>query len=111
MRPSDDNYDYQKMIADTIRQQIRAIDPWALMAYGATNLMVLNENQMYRGGLSMKVRGQRFKGVLEIQLMYNDTYRVRTYNQKLDRVKDEVSDVYCDMLVSVLDDLVENERD
>ena len=100
----------QRYIADTILAQIKAFDPFAMMAYGAKNLVILNETDQYSGGLSFKVNGMRHKGAVEIALMFNDTYRVRTYNRTLTKVKDDVRDVYFEDLVEVLDKLIEDRQ-
>jgi len=100
----------QRYIAETILAQIKAFDPFAMMAYGAKNLVILNETHQYSGGLSFKVNGFRHKGTVEIALMFNDTYRVRTFNRTLTKIKDEVKDVYFEDLVQVLDSLIEDRK-
>jgi len=70
-------------IAKTIRNQIIACDPSALMAYGAKQFVALTEktagNLTSLGGLSFKVNGLKHKGHVIINLMGNDTYTVRTW--------------------------------
>lgn len=105
------NNEQQKYIAETILSQIKAIDPWAMMAYGAKNMLILNENNMYQGGISFNVNGYRHKGMVQITLMWNDTYRIQTFNRTKTKVKDEQSEVYFDMLVYVLDGFVEGAKD
>lgn len=97
----------QDAIRQTVLEQIRAMDAWALMAYGAEGYQTLAENDMYRGGVSFRVNGLAYVGLVEIALMWNDTYRIRTFSPDMSRLRDEVTDVYFDMLVEVLDRLVE----
>ncbi|WP_366182953.1 hypothetical protein [Flavobacterium ovatum] len=89
-------------IAKTIIAQIKFADKWALMAYGSTNYMALPESKEYQGGLQFKVNGFKHKGTVRIQLNWIDTYTITFLNKK-GEVKKEVEDVYCDMLVDVLD--------
>ena len=89
-------------IAKTIIAQINYADKWALMAYGSKNYMALPESKEYQGGLQFKVNGFHHKGFVRVQLKWIDTYTITFLNKKGD-VKKEVEDVYCDMLVNVLD--------
>lgn len=102
-----DYIEQQDAIRQTVLEQIKAMDAWALMAYGAEGYQTLAENNMYRGGVSFRVNGLAYVGLVEIALMWNDTYRIRTFSPDMSRLKDEVTDVYFDMLVDVLDRLVE----
>ena len=105
-------------IAETIRDQITALDPMALWAYGASQFVALSEkkagNLVSLGGLSFKVRGLKHKGHVIINLMGNDTYTIRTCkitmtgkNAGKAVFKDEAEDVYADQLVYFLDRFVE----
>lgn len=89
-------------IARTILEQIKFGDKWALMAYGACNYVALPETKEYQGGLQFQVNGLKHKGIVRIQLKWIDTYTISFHNKKGDIVN-EVEDVYCDMLVDVLD--------
>jgi len=89
-------------IAKTIIAQINYADKWALMAYGSRNYVALPESKEYQGGLQFKVNGYHHKGFVRVQLKWIDTYTITFLNKKGD-VKKEVEDVYCDMLVNVLD--------
>jgi hypothetical protein len=89
-------------IAKTIIAQINYADKWALMAYGSRNYVALPESREYQGGLQFKVNGLHHKGFVRVQLKWIDTYTITFLNKKGD-VKKEVEDVYCDMLVNVLD--------
>jgi hypothetical protein len=89
-------------IAQTIREQINYADKWALMAYGSTNFIALTESNEFQGGLQFKVNGMLHKGFVKIQLKWIDTYTITFFNKK-GVIKKEVEDVYCDMLVDILD--------
>jgi hypothetical protein len=89
-------------IARTIIEQIKYADKWALMAYGSRNFVALPESKGYQGGLKFQVNGLRHNGTVSIQLKWIDTYTISFINKKGDTIK-EVEDVYCDLLVDVLD--------
>jgi hypothetical protein len=89
-------------IAKTILEQIKYADKWALMAYGSKNFIALPESKEYQGGLQFQCSGIVHKGLVRIQLKWINTYTVSFVNKNGDTIK-EVEDVYCDMLVDVLD--------
>ena len=89
-------------IARTILEQIKYGDKWALMAYGATNFIALQETKDFQGGVKFKVNGLKHKGTVMVQLKWIDTYTITFVNNNGVVVK-EVEDVYCDTLVDVLD--------
>jgi methylaspartate ammonia-lyase len=89
-------------IARTILEQIKYVDKWALMAYGATNFIALQETKDFQGGVKFKVNGLKHKGTVMVQLKWIDTYTITFVNNNGVAVK-EVEDVYCDTLVDVLD--------
>lgn len=89
-------------IARTILEQIKYGDKWALMAYGATNFIALQETKDFQGGVKFKVNGMKHKGTVMVQLKWIDTYTVTFININGVEVK-EVEDVYCDTLIDVLD--------
>lgn len=89
-------------IAKTIIEQIKYADKWALMAYGSSNFLALPESKEYQGGLEFQVNGFHHKGTVRIQLKWIDTYTISFISKKGEVVK-EVEDVYCDMLVDILD--------
>jgi methylaspartate ammonia-lyase len=89
-------------IARTILEQIKYGYKWALMAYGATNYVVLQETKDFQGGVKFKVNGLKHKGTVMVQLKWIDTYTITFVNNNGVAVK-EVEDVYCDTLVDVLD--------
>jgi hypothetical protein len=94
--------DKQKDIANTILQQIKYADKWALAAYGARNFIPLPECKIFQGGLKFQCNGLRHRGTVVIQLKWIDTYTISflSMNGKVEKV---VKDTYCDELVSVLD--------
>ncbi len=94
--------DIQKEIANTILQQIKYADRWALAAYGARNFTPLSECNEFQGGVKFQCDGLRHQGTVVIQLKWIDTYTISflTTNGKVDKV---VNDIFCDELVSVLD--------
>nr|WP_315193470.1 hypothetical protein [uncultured Flavobacterium sp.] len=89
-------------IAKTIISQIKYADKWALMAYGSTNFIALPESKEFQGGLQFKVNGYKHKGIVRIQLKWIDTYTITFVSKKGEIIK-KVEDVYCDMLVDILD--------
>ena len=89
-------------IANTIINQINAIDRFALGAYGAKNFIAYEESERYDGGLSFDVNGLNFQGKVYVMLNWLDEYEIRFVDENQITVK-EVKGVYCDMLVDVLD--------
>lgn len=89
-------------IARTIIEQIKYADKWALMAYGSRNFVALPESKEYQGGIQFQVNGFHFKGIVKIQLKWIDTYTI-TFVSKRGEVVKEVEDVFCDMLIEILD--------
>jgi hypothetical protein len=88
-------------IATTIRNQIRAIDPNAMMAWGATQLIAM------RDGLKFKTSGLvRWKGYVYIQYdegqdLYNVIFaKVRKLEWKVTK---QVDGVFFDQLVEIID--------
>jgi hypothetical protein len=90
-------------IAQTILSQIKALDPMALFAWGAKDLINM-EN-----GLKFKTTGiTPYKGYVYIKLNGKDLYdiqffKVRNLEVKTDKV---VEDVYAEDLVRVIDGVV-----
>lgn len=95
-------------VAITIRDQIKATDPMALFAWGAIGFVNTGK------GLRFKTSGMtRWKGYVNIILDEGkDLYEVQFLRFrkvkgvptfKTDKV---VTDVYCDQLVSVIDEFV-----
>jgi len=61
-------------------------------------------------GLLFKVRGNHHKGYVLITLGWNDTYCVYIINTH-GKILDEYKEVYCDMLVDVIDNRIEYIKD
>jgi hypothetical protein len=88
-------------IAQIIIHQINSLDKWALSAYGPTNFYSVQESSEFPGGLTFSVNGLHHKGQVSILLKWSDVYVIKFIkNGKSIR---EVEEVYCDMLVEILD--------
>jgi len=96
-------------IANTIKHQITAQSPMALMSYAARDFVALNETDTKHGGLQFRTSGYKHKGLVMINLMFNDTYTIETVKIRKGEVKvcDSYDDVYFDQLIEVLDHMVE----
>ncbi len=96
-------------IANTIKHQITAQSPMALLSYAAQKFVALNETDKRHGGLQFKTSGYKHKGLVVINLMFNDTYTIETVKIRKGEVKvcDSYNDVYADQLIEVLDHMVE----
>ena len=91
-------------IAQTILDQIKTIDPMALPAWGAKDLMNMGD------GLKFKTTGMTpYKGYVYIKYVAGrDLYEVQFFRfRKLEMKMDKVvEDVYAQDLVSVIDNFV-----
>jgi hypothetical protein len=91
-------------VAQTILSQIKTLDPMALFAWGAKDLMNMGD------GLKFKTTGMTpYKGYVYVK--YNtgkDLYEVQFFRfRKLEVKMDKVvEDVYAEDLVSVIDNFV-----
>jgi len=96
-------------IANTIKQQIVAQSPMALMSYAARDFVALNETDTKHGGLQFRTSAHKHKGLVLINLDHNDTYTVETVKIRKGEVKtcETQSYVYADQLIEVLDRMVE----
>lgn len=106
----------QLEIAKEIQSQIRAFDPFAFMAWGSKNFHALpaqKDGEKYQlGGLQFSVNGAKLKGIVCVKLMACDTYTVDFYggySSKLKArvLKKSIPDVYCDSLMSIIDQTIE----
>ena len=99
-------------IAKTIQKQIKAIDFWALGAWGANTYVALSENSEkgVLGGLQFKCSGSKVRkgGLVTIELNGKDLYDITLYRVRGINVTvlAESKDVFCDMLVNVLDEMI-----
>lgn len=89
-------------IAQTILDQIRFTDNWALMAWGASNFSAINESREFQGGLAFKVNGLTHQGWVKVCLRWVDDYTIVFINKNREVVK-TFEGAYCDMLVPVID--------
>ncbi len=90
--------------AQTILSQIKTLDPMALFAWGAKDLMNMGD------GLKFKTSGMTpYKGFVYVKynpvpdLYEGQFFRFRKMEVKMDKV---VQDVYAEDLVSVIDNFV-----
>lgn len=98
--------------AKTIKTQIDSLDPRALFSYGAKDYIGSEPTDKHNGFLMFSVGGTRLykqRVRVKITLEYNDTYTVEVYRVRGVNVTDlfKMTDVYCDMLVDVLDTALE----
>jgi hypothetical protein len=91
-------------VAKTILSQIKALDAWSLGAWGAKDLVALED------GLQFKSSGMvKNKGIVQIKLNYGkDLYdvsfgKIRKYEYK---EIEKVTDVFVEDLVNVIDEMV-----
>ena len=89
-------------IAETILEQIKYADRYALWAWGATNFVALQESRDYQGGLEFHVNGLTHKGWIKVCLRWVDVYTIIFINKNLEVVK-TTEEIYCDMLVPAID--------
>lgn len=105
----------QRDIAKTIVEQIKIGDHFAMAAWGARVLtplceLKMDDGSLQLGGLGFRVTGKKFKGLVWVRLMADDTYRVDFgYNNGGAgvRVVKSLHNVYCDVLMATIDDVVE----
>ncbi len=96
-------------IANTIRSQIVAQSPAALMSYMARDFVALNGTNKRHGGLQFKVSGYKHNGLVLINLAFNDTYTVEAVKIRKGSVTicNVLKDVHADQLITVLDSFIE----
>jgi hypothetical protein len=88
-------------ISQIIIHQINILDRWALLAYGSKDFSFIEESSEFQGGLTFRVNGLHHKGQVSILLKWSDVYVVRFSKNGI--VLKENDEVYCDMLIEVLD--------
>jgi hypothetical protein len=88
-------------IAQIIIHQINSLDKWALFAYGSRNFYLVQGSSEFQGGLTFKVNGLHHKGQVSILLKWTDVYVVRFSKNGIDLKEND--EVYCEMLIEVLD--------
>jgi len=89
-------------IAQTIISQIRYSDKVALMAWGASNFVALEESKEYSGGVRFHVNGLVFIGYVQIQLRWVDDYTITFLKRKGEVVK-KCEGAYSEDLVPLID--------
>ena len=98
-------------LAKTIYEQLYYQTPSIPMSWGAHGFKALPEKtdeDFKMGGLQLRVQGAKFKGHVRILLNWDDTYIVRFGKlHKGFRLIEELKDVYCEDLVTLIDDYVE----
>ena len=88
-------------IAQTVLEQIKALDGWALAAYGATNFAAVSAKDGYLGGISFMVNGLKHSGWVTIKLTVMDEYEISFINRNREVVK-VVEGVHFPELIQVL---------
>lgn len=93
-------------VANTIRDQIKALSPSALMSWGAKRLIGHND------GLQFQVNGLKHKGIVFIKLNGRDLYDIEIGRVRLGEwiSVNKKEDIYCDQLVEILDELIEGRQ-
>lgn len=99
-------------IAKTIKHQITAQSPMALMSYAARDFVALGETDKRHAGLQFRTSGFKHKGLVVINLMFNDTYTIETVKIRKGEVKvcESYDDVYFDQMIEVLDHMIEGKQ-
>lgn len=90
-------------VATTIQKQIRALDPLALLAWGARKFVVSDDS------LSFEVSGATIKrGRVQIKLNVNDLYDVTfvTFKRNFQFEQVTVENVFVEDLVTVIDNKI-----
>jgi hypothetical protein len=88
-------------IATIIRDQIRALDRNALMAWGAKDLVAMNDGLKFKTSGLVKWKGYVYVKYDEGQDLYNVIFaRIRKLDWKVEK---EVNGVFVEDLVSIID--------
>jgi len=103
-------------IANTILSQIRAGGVQAMMCWGFRSPKAFGPQHFgegHNGGVFFQVSGFKWKGKVMVKLMLNDTYRVElgTLRKGVWKCKEAVDGIYCDMLTTTIDSMVETDDD
>ena len=65
-------------------------------------ISVLTNDENEGIGMIMKMNNERFSDLVMITLSWDDTYRIRFFNQDFEMSKD-IEGIYCDQLFEVID--------
>lgn len=88
-------------IAKNILEQIKAIDVWALGAWGAKELVAMNDGLKFKTSGMVKWKGYVYIQYNEGQDLYDVIFaKIRKYEWK---EQERVEGVYFDQLVEVID--------
>lgn len=77
-----------------------------VFSWGAHNFKSIGESEDGEGGLEFQVNGFKHTGEVRIMLNWLDLFDVYLLNQD-GTIKEKISDIYVDSLVSVLDHAIE----
>lgn len=99
-------------IASEIKRQIVGQSPMALMSYAAKDFVALGETKSRRAALQFRVSGYKHKGLVLINLAWNDTYTIETVKIRKGEVNvcESYDNVYFDQMIEVLDHMVEGRQ-
>ncbi len=95
-------------IAKTILNQIYVQDKDALLAWGASEFVALHDGVQFKIRTPLYQRGVRVKIILNSM----DTYDIEVFritNGRVNTLKTS-NDIYFDMLIEILDDLIEGDK-
>lgn len=101
------------MYGKEIYNQLRTLGQTEMWSWGARSFKVFNEKNFtdigHLGGLFFQVSGHLFKGKVMIRLAGNDTYTIDfgTLRSGVFKSKKQITDVYFDQMVDIIDDYVE----
>ena len=90
-----------KQISNTIIEQIKYADRFALMRWNSSRFLTVPESNEFQRGISFYVNGLKFKGFVTIKLWVDD-YSITFMNRRKVIVK-TFEGAYCDILVPVID--------
>lgn len=94
------------MYIDQYIKKILSYYPCIVMSWGLESCVPIMECEEGEGGLSIRVNGFKHTGEVRIMLNWLDLFDVYLLNQD-GTIKEKISDIYVDSLVSVLDHAIE----
>lgn len=98
------------MYIDEYIKQIFSFYPCIVMSWGLESCVPIMECEEGEGGLSIRVNGFKHTGEVRIMLNWLDLFDVYLLNQD-GSVKEKISNIYVDSLVSILDNAIEKTED
>lgn len=96
-------------IAETIRQQLYALDTQEVWCWGANNWIgIQDDGESCLGGLLFDIQNctQLKNGTVKIMLNTKDLYDITIYNETQTEFA-KVQDIYCDSLTTVIHDIID----